>query len=165
MSFSNIYGDFEAALRRYATGLAKGDADAADDLVQETFIRAFDNLSLLRRLDSPQRQAWLNRVLRNLFIDGERSRRRNEDLVERLVVDAEIAPFTAGDLFFHDLLENARDDDRELLEQRYVLGMTSREIAEELGIPAATVRSRLRSAIKRLRIQQSLFRQEEGGKI
>ena len=150
MTLGDLYDEFGPRLRRYAASLAR-DAYQADDLLQETFIRATVHRALLRQLNRYQRQAWLYRVLKNLFIDEQRSRQRQEDLVEQLTQQAEIAPFTPDDLVFTDLLEMASDSDRELLEQRYVLGMTSREIAEELDIPPATVRSRLRLVIKRLR--------------
>ena len=73
--------------------------------------------------------------------------------MERLTREAEIAPYTIDELSSEDLLEAVPEGDRELLEQRYVLGMTSREI----GIPAATVRSRLRQAVRRLRAQKWRF--------
>jgi RNA polymerase sigma-70 factor (ECF subfamily) len=50
------------------------------------------------------------------------------------------------------------DSYREIFERRYVWGQTSEEIANELGIPAATVRSRLHLAMKQLRAQQSKLR-------
>ena len=47
---------------------------------------------------------------------------------------------------------------REIVEKRYVLGMTSREIGQELGLPAATIRSRLHLAMKALRRKKSRLR-------
>ena len=54
-----------------------------------------------------------------------------------------------------DLFDLAPEPYRELLEMRYAMGMNSREIGEELGIPATTVRSRLHLAIKKLRAKKS----------
>ena len=156
MAASRIYVEFEARLRRYAIRLAR-DADSADDLVQETLIRATANLQLLETMNGHRREAWLYRVLMNLFIDEWRSRQRRQDMMERLTREAEIAPYTIDELSSEDLLEAVPEGDRELLEQRYVLGMTSREIGEEIGIPAATVRSRLRQAVRRLRAQKWRF--------
>ncbi len=53
-----------------------------------------------------------------------------------------------------EALDHVPARDRELLEQRYILGLTSREIADGLGVPSATVRSRLHVAIKRLRARR-----------
>jgi RNA polymerase sigma-70 factor, ECF subfamily len=156
MAASRIYQEFESRLRRYAIRLAR-DADSADDLVQETLIRATANLQLLETMNGHRREAWLYRVLKNLFIDERRSSQRRQDMIERLTREAEIAPYTIDQLSSEDLLEAVPEGDRELLEQRYVLGMTSREIGEEIGIPAATVRSRLRQAVRRLRAQKWRF--------
>ena len=130
--------------------------DLADDLLQETYIRALANLPRLAGFSSSRRRAWLFRVLRNVFIDGERARRRQEDLVEQLTKDAEIAPYTMSDLTSTDLLDSLPGPERELLEQRYVYGLTSQQIGEDLGVPASTVRSRLRLALRRLRAQNPL---------
>ena len=46
--------------------------DWADDMVQETFIRAWSHLTLLGLLSRPQRRAWLQRVLKLVFIDQHR---------------------------------------------------------------------------------------------
>lgn len=156
MAASRIYVEFESRLRRYAIRLAR-DADSADDLVQETIIRASANLELIEGMNSHRREAWLYRVLKNLFIDEQRARRRRQDMMERLTREAEIAPYTVDELSSEDLLESVPEDDRELIEHRYILGMTSREIGEELGVPAATVRSRLRQALRRLRVQKWRF--------
>ncbi len=152
MTIEDLYDEFEGRLRRYAMTLAR-DSDAAADLVQETLIRASAHAALLERLNGYQRRAWLFRVLKNAFIDEQRSRKRQQSLVEQLGAQTEFvgeppAPSSG-------LLDHVPERDRELLEMRYVEGMTSREISEDLGIPAATVRSRLHLAIKRLRGKSS----------
>lgn len=156
MTIDELYEDFEEALRRYAMSLTR-DSDRADDLVQETFIRAMTNLGLLEQLNGHQCRTWMRRTLKNLFIDEYRTRQRQEALIEQLSRDAALSASLMPDLLASDILEQVSEQDRELLRQRYVLGMTSREIACQLGIPAATVRSRLHLAIKRLRSQKSDF--------
>jgi RNA polymerase sigma-70 factor (ECF subfamily) len=150
MTIDELYEEFEDALRRYAMSLTR-DSDRADDLVQETFIRAMTNLGLLEQLNGHQRRTWMRRTLKNLFIDEHRARQRQDALVVQLGRETEFSASFAPDLMASDVLEYVPHQDRELLHQRYVLGMTSREIACQLGIPAATVRSRLHLAIKRLR--------------
>jgi RNA polymerase sigma-70 factor (ECF subfamily) len=110
---TRVYQDFEARLRRYAVRLAR-NADSADDLVQETFIRASANLELLDGMNSHRQEAWLYRVLKNLFIDEHRARQRRQDMMERLTREAEIAPYTVDELSDDDLLEGVPDGDREL---------------------------------------------------
>jgi RNA polymerase sigma-70 factor (ECF subfamily) len=89
--------------------------------------------------------------MKNRFIDEQRALQREEKLVAQLIWEAKIAWDLNPSLLTSDLLETLRENDRQLLTQRYLLGMNSEEIGRQLGIPAATVRSRLHLARKRLR--------------
>jgi len=156
MTFADLYGEFEEQLHAYALKLAR-DPHAADDLVQETFIRVLGHLPLLEQLNRYQRRAWLYQTLKNLFLDRRAARQREAALLARLAQEAEpYAEPDEGDLD-SDLFALVPEPYRDLLEKRYRLGLTSREIANELGIPAATVRSRLHLAIKKLRARRSKF--------
>jgi RNA polymerase sigma-70 factor (ECF subfamily) len=150
MTLADLYEEYEAALHRYAQQLGR-DADRADDLVQETFIRAIGHLELLKLLKPYQRRAWLYKTLKNLFIDEQRTLRRQEALVEQLAPEIPEDEFLPGEFLTANPLALVPERFRELVEKRYVLGMNSQEIAEELGLPAATVRSRLHLALKEAR--------------
>lgn len=154
MTIDDIYDESESSLRRYAMSLAR-DPDVADDLVQEALIRALAHIQLLGRLNRHQRRSWLFRVLRNLFIDEQRTRRRQTALVEQMARENETSAEMPLPALSPDILSQVPPRERDLLERRYVLGMNSREIAQELGIPPATVRSRIHLAIKRLRMRRS----------
>ena len=155
MTLDDLYATYEALLQRYANSLAH-DTDRADDLVQETFIRSLGHLPLLEMLAAPQRQAWLKRTLKNLFIDEERSRQRQERLLQELVVTEAVSEQeTFAQVLTPNLLANVPEEVRELFEMRYTLGMNSTEIGEALDIPAATVRSRLHFATEKLRMYRS----------
>jgi len=156
MTIADIYEAFEEELHRYAICLSR-DADQADDLVQETFIRAMANLELLKQLNAHQRRVWMHRVLRNLFLDAENRRRREKALTEQLSLDIGFANHPWVEPRPSDLFQVVPEHYRELLQKRYVLGMSSKEIGQELGIPAATVRSRLHLAIKWLRAKKTRF--------
>jgi RNA polymerase sigma-70 factor, ECF subfamily len=156
LTIADLYLGYQARLFRYAMHLAH-DAHQASDLVQETLIKALNHLDLLQRLNVYQRQAWLYQVLKNLFLDQRRARLRMDRLVSQLgeqdlVADAE-SPNTAITSVLHLIPRQYR----EVLERRHILGMTSQEIGAELGLPAATVRSRLRLAVKWMRANRSLF--------
>jgi RNA polymerase sigma-70 factor (ECF subfamily) len=156
MTVADLYEAFEERLRRFAAGLTR-DPHTADDLVQETFIRAMAHLDLLGQLNDPQRSAYLYRVLKNLFIDQQLTRQREQALVERLTLETPSATHPAEEVMSPSLFERVPDRYRELLEKRYILGMTGEEIARELGVPAATVRSRLHLAIKQLRAHKTRY--------
>ncbi len=157
MIVDDIYGEFEDWLRRFAMGLTH-DGDRADDLVQDTMIRALAHLHLLESMAHYQRRSWLRRTLKNLFIDEYRSFSRQRSLIERLSSDTvSMTGDISEELEYADLLDGIPKQDARLLHDRYVLGRTSREIAGDLGLPAATVRSRLHVAIKRLRERRDEF--------
>jgi len=156
MTIADIYETFEEELHRYAICLER-DADQADDLMQETFIRAMAHLEPLDQLNPHQRRAWLYRVLKNLFLDAQSRRRREQALAEQLTQEAQFASHPWGEIGSPDLFQQIPERYQEFLQKRYILGMTSEEIGQELGIPAATVRSRLHLAIKWLRANKSRF--------
>jgi RNA polymerase sigma-70 factor (ECF subfamily) len=109
------------------------------------------NLMLLQQLNPYQRQAWMYRVLKNLFIDGERRRERQEALYEHLAWETELDAAPATTMLARDMIDLVPERYRDVLHRRYILGQTSEEIGGAYGIPAATVRSRLYLARKWLR--------------
>lgn len=138
-------------LRSLARRLTTEDAD---DLVQETWIRARDKPPQERSGLRP----WLSSILRNnhrMARRSARARTRRESAqsspevlsVETLVAAREIYAL------LDDLLEELDDADRHLIRERYAADRSAVEIAQELGVPAATVRTRLRRALTRLRSQ------------
>ena len=151
MRFAELFEEFEESMHRYAMSLVR-NRDWADDLVQETFIRAWSHLPLLSLLSVPQRRAWLRRVLRNLFIDQYRRNVRERDLIATLDHDSsDSAVDPSLSLQVRELLEILPESMRDLWYRRYVQGMNAAEIARQLGIPHGTVRSRLHAARRRLR--------------
>ena len=157
MTLTELYEEYERELRRYARRFTR-DAQRIEDLVQECFIRAMGHLELLGLLEPYQRRAWLYRTLKNLFLDEESARRREEALVEQMAQEAPLAGYRPREVLWPNPFDLVPEKYRDLVRKRYVLGMTSQEIAEELGIPAATVRSRLHLALKKLRLQAHKLR-------
>ena len=141
MTIAEIYEEYERALRRYALSLVR-DPDRADDLVQQTFVRAITHLDLVEGFDRQRLCAWLRRVLKNLFLDGQRRLRRQEILIEKLADGAVYAVDPSSDIGLQDLTARAPVRYRQILVKRYVLGWSSAEIARDSGVPAATIRSR-----------------------
>ncbi|MBI1880020.1 MAG: RNA polymerase sigma factor [Chloroflexi bacterium] len=154
MTLTDLYEEYETYLRGYALRLGH-DAQQADDLVQETFIRAMGHLELLKLLKPYQRRAWLSRTLKNLFLDEQKSRQRQEVLVDPLTWENPAASYLPQEVMAPNPFDLVPEQYRDLFKKQYILGMTSQEIAVELGIPAATVRSRLHLAMKVLRTQKS----------
>ena len=134
-------------LRRFAHSLSRDGADA-DDLAQLTIERALRSRSrweLGTRLD-----AWLYRIMRNLWIDEGRSRARKAK-VERPLEEGEEAGFDprAGQDAAIDLarvmvaMGRLPEEQREVVALILVEGFGYREAAELLDLPIGTVSSRL----------------------
>jgi len=153
----NIADLFESSrdrLLRYALSLCK-TLDQADDLIQETFLRAMANAQTLAGMNEYQRDAWLKRVLRNRFFDGCRSRKRASDAAIEMIRRAKRPSSNAGLTELGDILDRVPDRFRSVFEKRYRFGMNSTEIGKDLGIPAATVRSHLHQGIQWLRSEMT----------
>jgi RNA polymerase sigma-70 factor (ECF subfamily) len=131
------------ALRRYARALTR-DADTADDLVQDTLVRALRSEHLF---EGEEIRSWLYTILTNL------NRNRLRSLARRPVI-ASIEDNDAPDLAGPEA--GGRDIERALAllveEQRTALllvvleGLSYREVAEVQGVPIGTVMSRLARA-------------------
>ncbi len=140
-------------LRRYARALT-GDAEQAEDLVQETLARALGRLHLWRR-DSNLR-AWLFSIMHNLFINDCR-RQSNRPDGQRL--DERAPPSLAASsaetqAVFHDVeqaLQQLSEEQRAVVLLVSLEGLSYDETARVLGIRKGTVMSRLHRARERLR--------------
>ncbi len=141
-------------VRAFAARLAQGDADEADDLVQETLLVAWEQ--------PPQqpvrsRRAWLSTVLRS------RARMRDRSAIRREARNALAQPpqptqepgsqlERIGVLqVLLELLRALPDSDRAIVIGRFFDERTATEIGRELGLPPNTVRSRLKRTLERLR--------------
>lgn len=154
---ADLYDAYEGKMLKFAMILV-GDPSHAEDLVQDTFLKAIPNLPLLTRLEPYQRLSWLRRVLKNHFIDQQRALQREQDMIQEIIQETELFEEDDFPILTNELLALATEEERELLTQRYFQGLTSIQIGKKLGIPAATVRSRLHLARKKLRARQNFPR-------
>jgi RNA polymerase sigma-70 factor (ECF subfamily) len=139
-----------AGLRAFAARAVR-DEDLAEDLVQETFLRAFRHASTFDRARGSSR-TWLYAIMRNLLVDVVRQharRPRTAELVDEWPatdeVDALLSSLTAG-----EAVQRLTADHQQVILHSYVAQRPTAEIAELLGIPVGTVRSRLFYARKAL---------------
>ena len=130
------------------------DWATAEDIVQETFIRAWRHLPQLSADDRPVRP-WLFRVARNLLIDAERAARARPVMVQAEAA-GEIGDETGLDqILDRQLLTAALKQltpaHRAVLVETVYRGRTTAAVARQLGIPDGTARSRLHYALHSLR--------------
>lgn len=148
-----IYSDHATALRGYVRRFCP-DGASADDIVQETFIRAWRHLPELRSDGRPIRP-WLFRVARNLLTDAARAARSRP-----VTVPAWSAEDMGGDSglgqvldrqFVAAALKQLSPAHRTVLVETFYRGGSTAAVARQLGIPKGTARSRLHYALDALR--------------
>ena len=153
-----LYSHYAEALHGYVEQFCP-DRASADDIVQETFIRAWRHLPQLSADDRPVRP-WLFRVARNLLTDANRAARARPVTVPVTV------PEQAGEAGTDSGLEEILDRQlvsaalahlspahQAVLVETFYRGGTMAAVARELGIPHGTARSRLHYALDALRKQ------------
>ena len=129
------------------------DADRAEDAVQDTLVVAWRDL---RGLRDPERfDAWLGRVLVRECIDHATRERRRTAILRVLPIDGPAAPDQLLSLADRDQLDRGfrrlSPEQRAILVLHHFEGYAPSEIAELLGIPAGTARSRLHHAHRAMR--------------
>ena len=129
------------------------DIDRAEDALQDALVIAWRDLRGLR--DPDRFDAWLQRLVINVCIaQATRERRRTANL-RVLPIDGPAAPDDLLSVADRDLLERGfrrlPPDQRAILVLHHYLGYAPSEIAETLGIPAGTARSRLHHAHRAMR--------------
>jgi len=151
---------YERLVSRYHVGLIiycerlVGDRDAAEDIAQEAFIKAFEHL---QNFDSKKSRfsTWLYRIATNKAVDYLRQQKRRvptEDI--ELVAETATPDYAAQDE--HKRLRTAvtklePPTHRQAIEAYYWRGKSYQAIAEECNVPVNTVRTWLRRAKQQLR--------------
>lgn len=137
--------EHSALLYRYAYRLT-GDADDAEDLVQQTFLLAHQHGDQLREAGAAR--GWLISIVRNVFLKSIRHRDRGrslEEIDEPQMADTSLEEPIHLELLQHALLELA-EEFRSPLVLYYFEEFSYQEIAKQMGVPIGTVMSRLSRA-------------------
>lgn len=135
--------------------LLLGDADEAEDVAQETFIRAF---RMLERFDTTRPlRPWLLRISSNLAHNHHRGVSRYLAALHRFYQSKLVE--SSGDepeqrmeaRALWQAMRRLDEKDQQVIYLRYFLDLPVPEVAETLNIPSGTVKSRLSRALERLR--------------
>lgn len=143
-----LYTSYYDELVYYCTRLAK-DGAAAEDLVQETYMRALTHLEDLQDLNRSQCRAWLYKTARRIYIDRVRKLAR-EVCVEREQLDLASFEEDLSDVAVRQLVGRLPETERALFAMRYFEGYNATELGELFDLPPSTVRARLASARRKL---------------
>ncbi len=161
---------FDALLNRHQKGVfdyirhTVKDNDLANDIFQETFVKAITTIRQGRYEDNGKFGAWLNRVAHNLIIDhfrrnksentlsndaAEQDLLNNKDLCEGSVEDSLMQLQLTEDI--RKMIHTLPEEQRRVLMMRIYRDMSFKEIAEETGVSINTALGRMRYALRNMR--------------
>ncbi len=150
-------------VRNYIRMMVK-DQDLAEDIFQETFIKAVRVIDEGRYCDNGKFLSWVLRIAHNQVIDYFRNQRQNKSLTEsdagydvlgtlqfadRTIEDAIVSEQIERDI--RSLIELLPAEQREVVRMRYFAGLSFKEIAEQTGVSINTALGRMRYALINLR--------------
>ncbi len=157
MSRSDLLGTI---MREHRDGLVSyaekmlGDHGLAEDIVQETIIRAWRNIDRLLGMEGSVR-GWLFTVTRHLVIDWVRKPHARREVVgvsySDPVLGADSTEAVHHALVVRPLLRQLSPEHRAVLVHIYLCDRSIQETAGILGVPAGTVKSRQHNALRKLR--------------
>ena len=147
--WEELYEDHYKELVSYGIHMS-GNKELAEDIVQETFVKALINTETVEDLSPSKQRAWLFRTFKNLFFDRYR----------RAVLEREYAqnwkPECIEDPGMQEvenamLLQSINPQDRAIFQLRYFDGYSAEEIAQMMNLQPGTIRSKLSRCRKYLK--------------
>lgn len=149
-----LHDEHARVLWAVALRLSGNDAARAEDLVQETMLRAWRHLDDMPAA-VPAQRSWLLTTARRLAIDDWRTPRRRLELVADELPEGRLEDETDAlvqSSLVVEALRRLTPDHRAVIVHCYYLGRTTPQAAAVLGIPEGTVKSRLHYGLKALRL-------------
>ena len=150
-AFATLYGSYKDRLYRYAL-YRLGSPEDAEDAVSECVLAAWKSIGSLR--SSKAFSSWIFRILSNCCASRIKEAIGSRGNVERVIREGSFMPEGRSPSLAVELSEalaELSDQDREIVLLSVIAGMTGSEIAEQTGLPAGTVRSKLSRSLAKMR--------------
>ena len=142
-AFDQLVRKYQSPVRRFFLNQTLGDEQLSDDLAQETFIKAYVNITKFRGMSSFS--TWLMRIAYNVFYDDVRSRKQTEDID---TCSAVRQSSKSGDsnlkMDIHAALALLKPDERSCVTLQLIDGYPVDQISKITGINENTVKSHLK---------------------
>jgi len=146
-----LYQAYWAPLMAFALRLTGGDRQQAEDVVQETMVRAWREAGRLD-VSGPSLMPWLSAVARRIVIDQHRRKRaRPTEAEASAVADLRVDDETATTVLrvaIADAMGQLTSSHRQILSETFLRDQTVNRAAEALGIPLGTAKSRVHYALR-----------------
>ncbi len=146
-AFTELVERYQSKVRNYLRQLTR-DPSLADDLAQDTFIRAWDKMDSIS--SGGRFSAWLMKIAHNMFLQSYRKAKRYGRMMENLEHDttvmtsAENSSISGEDsLDMPKYLAILSDEERSVMLLYFVNDLTHSEISEVSGLPLGTVKSHI----------------------
>ncbi|MBD5183929.1 MAG: sigma-70 family RNA polymerase sigma factor [Bacteroidales bacterium] len=162
-AFDQLLKRHQNRIFNYILRIIKNE-DIANDIFQETFVKAINTIRQGRYTENGKFPAWISRIAHNLIIDYYRQEKaenlQSSDLTDVNILNRkELCEQTIEDMIISDqiredvkyLIQELPDLQREVLEMRYYKNLSFKEIAEITGVSINTALGRMRYAILNLR--------------
>ena len=150
-AFDQLVRKYQSPVRRFFLNQTLGDEQLSDDLAQETFIKAYLNITKFRGLSSFS--TWLMRIAYNVFYDAIRSRKQTDDIDSSAVLRQSAS---SGDsnlkMDIYAALALLKPDERTCITLQLIDGYPIDQISKITGIPDNTVKSHLRRGKEKMTI-------------
>jgi RNA polymerase sigma-70 factor, ECF subfamily len=148
-----LYRTYRGPLLVFVLRLTGGDRQYAEDVVQETMVRAWREVGRLD-LSGPSLMPWLAAVARRIVIDEHRRRRaRPVETSESMITDSPVDDDTAATVLrvaIADAMRQLTSSHQQILNETILQDQTVHQAAKSLGIPVGTAKSRVFYALRTL---------------
>ncbi len=162
-AISRLIGRHSRRVKSYIQMMVK-DHDLAEDIFQETFIKAVRVIDEGRYADHGKFLSWVLRIAHNQVIDHFRNRKQEKAVTEsdagyNVLGTLKFAEQTIEDILIGEQIERdvralvgqLPEEQREVVRMRYFEGLSFKEIAEQTGVSINTALGRMRYALMNLR--------------
>lgn len=160
-AFERLFDHYVPLLRAFSLAAHPGAHILADEVAQEVMIKVW-NKAHTYNPDVATVSTWVFTLARNARIDYLRKNSRHESDIDPShlwddIPDDAVDPFQAAqqkrnEVVIRDSLNSLPEEQKQALAKVYLEGKTHKEVAEDLGLPLGTVKSRVRLALRKLAI-------------